>query len=221
MGKKIFVSYKFADSSVYPIVGQLSSTVRDYVDKIEGYFDSTDDIYKGESDDEDLSALSDDAIWERLKDRIFDSSVTIVMISPNMKLSNRSDKSQWIPWEISFSLKETTRNNYTSQSNAVFAVVLPDENNSYNYFIGENICCEEKCRTLRTDTLFSILAKNMFNMKSPNTSVCQVGRTTYHGEYSYIFSVKWADFVSNVQGLIGRAVDLQNNIGDYDICKEV
>ena len=108
MGKKIFVSYKYADQDVAPLFGHSwhnPTTVRDYVDALENYFDITDHIYKGESDDEDLSSYSEDTIWEMLKDRIFDSSVTIVMISPNMRITYRSDKSQWIPWEVSFSLK--------------------------------------------------------------------------------------------------------------------
>ena len=115
MGYKIFVSYKYVDDSIYPLSNPLSilsfkrSTVRDYVDKVESYFEHTDNQYKAESDNEDLSYLPDDAIWERLKDRIYDSSVTIVMISPNMKEPYRSERSQWIPWEIAYSLRETTR----------------------------------------------------------------------------------------------------------------
>jgi hypothetical protein len=132
MANKIFVSYKYKDSNVLPLKNGLieildPTTVRSYVDLLENYFDATEfAIYKGESDDEDLSNLSDDQIWEKLKDRIFDSTVTIVMISPSMKETNRRDRSQWIPWEISFSLKETTRNDRTSRSNAMLAVVLPD-----------------------------------------------------------------------------------------------
>ena len=66
MGHKIFVSYKFADDDVYNITNSMEgSTVRDYVDKIEETLksDESDHIYKGESDGEDLSYLSDDTIW--------------------------------------------------------------------------------------------------------------------------------------------------------------
>ena len=76
MGYKIFVSYKYADDSIYPLPNPSNmfsfnrSTVRDYVDKLESYFEHTDSQYKGESDNEDLSYLSEDAIWERLKDRM-------------------------------------------------------------------------------------------------------------------------------------------------------
>ena len=100
MGYKIFVSYKYGDDSVYPLLNPLStfsfyasrSTVRDYVNKLELYFDHTSHIYKGESNNDDLSYLSDEAIWERLKDRIYDSTVTIVIISPNMKEPRRSER---------------------------------------------------------------------------------------------------------------------------------
>ena len=47
MGHKIFVSYKYADDQVANLVGQSNSTVRDYVDKLEDYFDSSSHIYKG------------------------------------------------------------------------------------------------------------------------------------------------------------------------------
>ena len=65
---------------------------------------TNDDIYKGEQSDEDISSWPEYAIWEHLKDKIYDSTITIVLISPNMKETGRWQRSQWIPWEISYSL---------------------------------------------------------------------------------------------------------------------
>lgn len=190
MGKKIFVSYKYADQDVAPLPGHYWTTVRSYVDELENYFDRTDHIYKGESDDEDLSWLSEDAIWEKLKDRIYDSSVTIVMISPNMREPNKRDRSQWIPWEVSFSLKETTRNDKTSHTNAMLAIVLPDKNGNYDYYLTQSFCGST---IHHTDRLFKIIRENKFNKRNSNRSICpQCGCFHYYGECSYIDAVNGA-----------------------------
>ena len=79
MGHKIFISYKYWDSNVYPLGWAPKYIVRNYVSKLEKYFGLTEDVYKGEHDDEDLSDLDDETIWSKLKDRIFDSTVTIII----------------------------------------------------------------------------------------------------------------------------------------------
>ena len=135
--------------------------MRSYVNILEEKIGDSSHIYKGESDGEDLSQLSESTIWSKLKDRIRDSTLTIVMISPNMKTFWKLEKHQWIPQEISYSLKEISRKNsngdpVTSKSNALLAIVLPDSNNSYSYYTYQNSCCDTGCRVLKTDTLFSI-----------------------------------------------------------------
>ena len=189
------------------------------------YFDSTDDIYKGEDNGEDLSHLDDDAIWEKLKNRIYDTTLTIVLISPGMK-TTQLERDQWIPWEISYSLKEVSRKNksgnlVTSSSNAILAIVLPDTYGSYSYFLEDKSCCSSKCTSLKTYTLFTILRKNMFNAKKPDKSRCISNDEIYHGESSYIYSVKWKDFVNNPTEYIEKAYHLQNSIEQFDIYKEI
>lgn len=222
-GRKIFVSYKYADGNVCPLRQQFGrpvpATVRDYVDVIEHYLDCTQNVYKGESDGEDLSSLSDEQIWDRLKDRIYDSSVTIVMISPNMKEHGKSERSQWIPWEISFSLRETTRHDRTSHSNAMLAVVLPDRNGSYEYYFTKSRC--GSCLH-NTSILFKIMRDNMFNSKHPDVRVCKdCGGTHYYGEPSYIEAVKWKDFMLKWESYIEKALRRQENIDNYKITKEI
>lgn len=150
MGRKIFISYKYRDRNVQPLPGASSFTwVRDYVDYIAGSLLNDEDIYKGEDNTEDLSDRSEEYIWRHLKDKIYDSSVTIVLISPNMRETNKWERSQWIPWEIAYSLRETTRCDRTSHSNAILAVVLPDSNGQYSYY--------------SKNKLFSILRDNIDN----------------------------------------------------------
>lgn len=226
MGKKIFVSYKYADDHVENLSIYENSTVRDYITKFEEILDSSDNIYKGESDGEDLSELSDDTIWEKLKDRIYDSSVTVIFISPEMKEVWKEEKDQWIPWEISYSLKETSRKNkngdpVTSKSNAMLAVVLPDENGSYSYYLEKKQCCENSCTMHCTNKLFSIIRKNKFNLKEATKKECETGSVIWYGECSYIKAVKWDAFINNYSVHIEKACERQDNIDNYEICKEV
>lgn len=141
MGYKVFVSYKFRDNDVEALrtTTQPPTWPCDYVEYIRNHVLSYDDIYKGEKQDDDPSLLSDNQIWERLKSKIYDSSVTVVLISPNMKEPYKHQRSQWIPWEISYSLKETTRKDRTSHNNAILAVILPDKNGSYSYYNKNNL----------------------------------------------------------------------------------
>jgi len=134
MAQKIFVSYKYADSNVYQLNGKWNTTVRTYVDEfISRSYNKNFMIYKGEMDGESLAEFSDDTIWNKLKERIFDSTLTLVMISPNMKDWGKYEKDQWIPSEVSYSLKEHSRNGRTSHSNALLYVVLPDKSGYYSY----------------------------------------------------------------------------------------
>ena len=155
---KIFVSYKYWDFDVKRLPGYSMTYphVRDYVDYIEDRITTkTNDIYKGEHDDEDLSDKTENYIWEKIKNKIYDSSLTIVLISPKMKDDYKWERNQWIPWEISYSLRETPRNDRCSHSNAILGVVLPDENGSYDYY--------------KTIKLFGILKENIDNGYIPVT----------------------------------------------------
>lgn len=229
MGRKIFISYKYADADVRQFTNLFSwwreqDTVRSYVDLLESYIkDKSEHIYKAESDGEDLSTLSDATIKDKLFDRIYDSTMTIVMVSPNMKDNSRAQKEQWIPQEISYSLREQSRTNsvlksVTSGTNAMLAIVLPDRNGSYSYYMNQCTSCTEKCTILNTSWLFDILRENTFNQKNADSDVCNSrGSTIYHGESSYIIYVKWDDFVGHEEEYIERAYRIQSNKQDYKI----
>lgn len=229
MGHKIFVSYKYSDSDVKQLTSSWyhTDTVRTYVDKLEEYISKVSEhIYKGETDGEDLSGLSDDAIWEKLKDRIYDSTLTIVMISKGMRQAYLPDREQWIPWEVSYSLKAVSRKNMsgnivTSSSNALLAIILPDTNGSYEYFTYRKNCCGTPCRSYKTNFLFGIMRKNMFNIRRPDKKDCDDGSTVYYGDSSYMTTVKWENFIKDPESYINKAYDIQSKIEQYDVCKEV
>lgn len=218
MGKKIFISYKYADSKVLQLENTKKTTVRDYVDFLQNFIYGSNHIYKGEDDGEDMSSLADATVGSKLGDKIFDSTVTIVFISEGMKELDKSDKDQWIPWEISYSLKEQSRKDQRSKTNAVLAVVLPDENGSYEYFITDISCS----RAFHRDILFDILKENMFNQRNQDTYRCVTcDEIHYRGDYSYISSVKWEDFTKKPNSYIDKAIEIRKNINEYKVRKNV
>lgn len=222
MARKIFVSYKHGDTDVAPIRGVFTPTARDYTDAIIDMFEG-DEIYKGEGN-EDLSEFKEETIETHLKNRIYDSSLTIVLISPNMKNAQEEELDQWIPWEISYSLKEITRKDRKSHTNAMLAVVLPDRNSSYEYYLVKDSCPYCRCQILYTNKLFKILGKNMFNIKIPefnNNCMHHAPNSVYRGYSSYIYSVSWEDFQNNKGTYIDIAEGIRENIESYNITKTV
>ncbi len=231
MGRKIFVSYKYADTQVqdldvyeeFEFLGtkyktKIQTTARHYVNELDEILEEEDHIFKGEDDEESMDSLSDSTIASKLGDKIFDSSITIILISKGMKNSSLPENEQWIPWEISYSLREQSRNYGSSKTNGLIAVVLPDQFGSYEYYITRDVECN--CRTLKTDFLFNILSDNMFNVKEPDRRLCN-GSWVYSGNSSYIQSVKWEDFIKNPTKYINKAAELRDKKNEFKLTKTI
>ena len=225
---KIFISYKYADKCVRQnrsynnldwllgVEGGNYLTARDYVTHLMGQV-LTDHTNKAEKDNEDLGVLTEDVIQKKLSDRIYDSTVTIVLISKKMK-EEQEEKNQWISWEISYSLKEKTREDRTSYTNGILAIALPDENGSYDHAVVNKTC---GLRSWRTDSFFQIVGKNMFNKIDANHSDCrQCYSKHHHGtDHSYIHPVKWDDFVKDHNRYINIVLDLKDRLDEFDLTK--
>ncbi|KKU67176.1 MAG: hypothetical protein UX89_C0017G0001, partial [Parcubacteria group bacterium GW2011_GWA2_47_16] len=222
MARKIFISYKYGDLSVQhiPRVGEYDpTTARHCVDVLQAHLDANDHINKGEDDGEDMSGFKDETIESNLRNKIFDSSITIVLISKNMKDPYLAEEDQWIPWEVAYSMKEMTRDGRTSSTNGVLAVVLPDENGDYSYVVNHYSCVTN----WNTATLFKILGGNMFNRNQKNLIRCATCNGVHHTgqDHSFIHPVKWSDFIANINGHLDHVASHQTNLDHFDIVKEV
>lgn len=239
MGHKIFISYKYHDNNVYPVIDSYLTnerikgklTPRDYVDVLATYISDHSPHYcKAEEDNNDLSRLGEDEIWKILKDKMFYSTMTIVLVSPNMKEPNKRDIEQWIPWEIKYSLslkqrKTSSGNTIRSYTNAMLAIVLPDKNNSYKYYFEDKTCCPEGCQVNKSGSLFYILRKNTFNrIKDTNARKCPAGDTIYSGGLeSFIPFYKWSEINSKegIENAIEHAYKILSQKTNYRICQEI
>lgn len=228
MGKNVFISYKYKDEKVHKLADSFNdevdgktklvvrnTRVRDYVDLMQEKI-GKEHTNLGEKDGESLEDFSDEKIESELKKKIYRSSVTIVVISKGMKDTTLKESEQWIPWEISYSLRVVNREDSTSQMNAVLGVVLPDENNSYDWYYTENKQCN--CTTHHTQQLFKILSKNMFNIKEKTFRECNGIKIHTTSDSSFIKTVKWSEFMngSNYDFYINKAVEIREKANLYE-----
>lgn len=228
MARKYFVSYKYKDEKVAKLKdffyeevnGRMqfvtrNTRVRDYVDLLQDKIGS-DHINLGERDGESLEDFLDHEIESELKGRIRQCSVTIVLISKGMQVPNKTQKEQWIPWEISYSLRTVPTGGNTKQMNAVLGVVLPDESGNYDWYYTHNANCNST--THHTTLLFKILSSNMFNLWEKETRQCNGSTIHTSDEPSFIKTVKWSDFIymDNYNFYLNRAIAIRDSKELYD-----
>lgn len=201
MAYKTFISYKYSEAQ----------KLRD--DIIDALGDDA-TYYKGEtSESPDLTDTSTENIKNNLKDMMYDTSVTIVIISPNMK------KSKWIDWEIEYCLKNISRKNRTSHTNGIVGVIKKVDGD-YSW-LKKTIINEDGCSSTTYDEskLYSIINDNRFN-QNPKRYSCEKCKTVNSLTGSYISFVTEEDFLKNPKKYIDNAFDKSENDAEgYDLCK--
>jgi len=96
MARNIFISYKYNDdkvASLNPFSLIFGGTIaRNYVDELQEKLKEKNHINLGEKDGESLEDFSDSTIRSQLKEKIRQSSITIVLISKRMKDLTKEEK---------------------------------------------------------------------------------------------------------------------------------
>ncbi|NLI92972.1 MAG: TIR domain-containing protein [Peptococcaceae bacterium] len=201
MSHKTFISYKYSEAQ----------TLRDDIITALGD-DAT--YYKGEtSDSPDLTDTKTENIRKNLADMMYDTSVTIVIISPNIK------KSKWIDWEIEYCLKNYTRKGRTAQTNGVVGVIMK-QNGGYSWFKNTHTN-DDGCQSssYEASKVYDIINNNRFN-QNPQKYHCSTCKTFDALTGSYISYVEEETFLANPQKYIDNAYDKsENSASGYDITK--
>lgn len=145
---------------------------------------------------------------------MYDTSVTIVIISPNMK------ESKWIDWEIEYCLKNITRKDRTSHTNGVVGVIMK-HNGGYDWF-KTTTKKDDGCTSssYREELVYDIINNNRFN-QNPKRYSCDICKTVDALTGSYIAYVEEETFLSNPTKYINNAYDKsENDASGYDIVKQ-
>ena len=196
MARKTFISYKYSD-----VVEGRSNNLRD---RIIAKFGDDSKFYRGEDGfTKNLSSYAASTIKEKLKKMIRDTSVTIIILSPNMRLSD------WMNWELTYSLTITERDGRRSLTNGVVAVVQKQP----TYFIGADGYSWFKDWHGNWDTskTFEIIRKNQSNKKA-NASITL--------SPNYIDIVSEDTFIRNPDKYIEEAYNKAQNIDCYYVSKQ-
>lgn len=201
MARKTFISYKYNEAR----------HIRDEILEALGD-DAT--FYNGETaDSPDLTNTSVDNIKENLKEMIFNTSVTIVVISPNYI------NSKWMDWEIEYSLKEIPRLGKTSKTNGVVGVVMK-VNGTYDWLI-ESSKNNDGCviRTIDNRKLSSVVKNNRYNLQGDGKYACQHCKSFNQINGSYIALIDEDIFMKNPSKYIENAYEKSQNLDNYKIVK--
>lgn len=198
--KKTFISYKYSEAQ----------SLRDKI--IESLGEAA-LYYKGEtSTSPNLTDTSTQNIKNNLKKMIFDTTVTIIVVSPNIK------QSKWIDWEIEYSLKEYKRNSRASKTNGIVAVIQKI-NGDYSWIRKKNIKNDgHSTYTNDTSFLFDIINNNRFN-QVPKEYICEDCLTVDANKGSYISIIEEDDFLKNPDFYIENAYQKSQNVENYNLKK--
>jgi len=201
LARKTFISYKYSET-------------KDLRDKIVESLGEDAKYYQGEtSDSPDMSDKTTDYIKDKLKDMIYSTSVTIVIVSPNMKSSN------WIDWEIEYSLKQIKRNDRTSGTNGILGIVMK-HNGGYSW-LRPSVTNHDGHGSIQTNNeyLYDIIHKNRFNQEPPEYS-CDECKIVNSLTGSYISLINEEDFLKNPDKYIDNAYDKSKNTSNYNLTRK-
>ncbi|WP_342417579.1 TIR domain-containing protein [Paenibacillus sp. FSL R10-2782] len=200
MAYKTFISYKYSEA------GELRNRIIESLGEDVKY-------YQGEtSESPDFSDQTTDYIKDKLKDMIYSTSVTIVVISPNIKNSN------WIDWEIEYSLKQIKRGDRKSGTNGVLGVVMK-YSGDYSW-LRPRSTNHDGHTAIQTNNeyLYDIIVNNRFN-QDPKEYTCEVCGNIDTLKGSYISLVNEEDFFMNPNKYIDNAYEKSKKLQNYKISR--
>lgn len=199
MAHKTFISYKYSEA-------------QNTRDKIIQSLGEDAQFYKGEtSESPDLSDQKTESIRHTLKDMIYDTSVMIVIISPNMR------ESKWIDWEIEYALKNIKHGDRFSHSNGIVGVIMNNPNTDWFSF-QSNKSDGHVVKDYQINYVFDIIKKNRAN-QTPTVYTCDKCQSIDSLTGSYISFVTEDEFLDNSDFYINNAFEKSQNLKNYDISK--
>ena len=205
MARKVFISFRYSDGNKYK-------------DELVDLFDESTEIIDV-SEDVDRSDMTDDTIRKHLYKKLGNSSVTIIIVTPEAVNHNKwlGVYNDWMHDEIRYSLEDREGN----RCNGLIAVYTDD---AEHLLITKRTHICDKCRVKSTVNRLrdvnNLFRKNMCNIKPEYKKNECVG--IYDGNYdSYCSLISWDDFVNNYKKYIDIAAEKREKVDEYKLKKNL
>ncbi|MDT2341243.1 MULTISPECIES: TIR domain-containing protein [Enterococcus] len=206
MASNVFISFRFKDGI-------------ELKDELVELFSNSREVFN-RSEDVDRTHMSEDTIQKYLYDKLKNTSITIVILTPeavNYKKDIFGVYDDWLYDELRYSLEDRQSN----RTNGVIALYTEES----KHLVKEksihtcSVCNKE--RTSNTILNFdNLVRKNMMNVKE--SYKCNKCSNLYDGDYdSYISLVHFDDFKSNIKKYIEIAKEKRDRKEQFNIVKRM
>jgi len=205
MATNVFISFRFSDGISYK-------------EKLDGLFDNTVAV-NNYSENENRSNQTEETIKRYLYSKLKETSVTIVILTPNAINYERNGSNQiddWLYDELRYSLEDREDN----RTNGVIALYTKE---AKPFLMTEYNCsrCLTNCLVKGVSDFENLVRKNMVNIKdSYKVHKC----TNIYDDLkdSYVALVSFEEFVGNYKKYIDNALEKRERLIEFnDLVKRI
>ncbi len=192
MARKVFISFRYSDGHLYK-------------EQLEKIFNDNDDVINC-SENVNRSNMSEDTIKKYLYGKLSNTSVTIVLLTPQA-INHQKDLwgniDDWIYDEIRYSLEDRENN----RSNGIIAIYTPE---------AQKMVVEQGDNTTVIKDFNNLVRKNMFNIKKQYKH-CPTSNKYDVDLDHYCSLISWEKFINNPNYYIDKAIYKRENKEQYDL----
>lgn len=207
MARRVFISFRFSDGEKY----------KEDLCKL---FDQAEDVIDF-SEDEDRSDMSDETIQKHLYNKLRNTSVTLVLLTPKAIEYNKNfwtgEYDDWMYDELRYSLEERENNT----TNGVIAI-YNKEAKDLLITMSKHKCdiCNNESIVSTIKDINNLVRKNMMNIKdSYKKNQCY---DIYDGlEDSYISLISYDEFTSDISKYIENAISKKERRDEFNLVKRL
>ena len=197
MANKVFISFRFSDGN-------------DYKESLERTFERLDYIIN-KSENVDRSGASEQVIRNYLYEKLRDTSLTLVILTPdaiNYRRNHYGYIDDWLYDELRYSLEDRSGN----KTNGAIALYVPESK--------EFLISSETKELILLSNFDNLARKNMLNIKE-EYKYCQIPTQYNSAKDTYISLVEFDKFINDPKSYIDSAIEKRERLEQFKLTKRM